>query len=332
MKTALFSLFVLITVSVQAQENRLSNYILKSGSPYVGKFIHPAETPYKSKSGLYILRNDSLLLTVSGMKEITRKKRLNVVLNSPDKNEKAVFTLIMDGFARNKVIAHRGAWKEKSLPENSIASLNEASRLGCYGSEFDVHMTADSVIVVNHDPEFMGMKIEESTYKQLLTQKHTNGEPIPTLDAYLTAGMKQQRTKLILEIKASKISKQRTLALTEKVVKMVADKQAQAWVEYISFDDDALRKVLSITPEVRVQSLDGKMSPEQLKSDGFFGADYHFSMYKKQPEFISEAHKLGLIINAWTVNEEIDMKEMLVKGADFITTNEPHKLLLLTAP
>lgn len=330
MKTALFSFFVLLAVTVQAQEIRLSNYIVRSGSPVVGKFIHPPETLYKSKSGLYILRNDSLLLTLSGMRKMKEKGRLSVVLNSPDKNRKALFTLMMDDFAQNKVIAHRGAWKEKALPENSIASLNEASRLGCFGSEFDVHMTADSVIVVNHDPEFKGMKIEESTYKQLLTQKHTNGEPIPTLDAYLSAGMKQHKTKLILEIKASKISKQRTLALTEKVVKMVSDKQAQGWIEYISFDDDALRYVLKMTPEVKVQSLDGKMSPEQLKSDKFFGADYHFSVYKKQPEFISEAHKLGLIINAWTVNEEADMKEMLEKGADFITTNEPGRLLKLS--
>ena len=88
-------------------------------------------------------------------------------------------------FAKNKVIAHRGAWKAQGLPQNSLASLREAIRLGCEGSEFDVWMTADEVLVVNHDGDFMGMEIEHSTYQQLLAQKLPNGEPIPTLREYL---------------------------------------------------------------------------------------------------------------------------------------------------
>jgi len=58
-------------------------------------------------------------------------------------------------FASNTVIAHRGAFKKNGFPENSIASLREAIRLGCTGSEFDVRMTADEVLVVNHDPHHM---------------------------------------------------------------------------------------------------------------------------------------------------------------------------------
>ena len=41
---------------------------------------------------------------------------------------------------KNQVIAHRGAWKKNKFPENSIASLNEAIRLKCFGSEFDVYI------------------------------------------------------------------------------------------------------------------------------------------------------------------------------------------------
>ena len=49
---------------------------------------------------------------------------------------------------KNLVIAHRGAWKTQGLPENSIASLKEAIRIGCYGSEFDVQFTLDGVAVI----------------------------------------------------------------------------------------------------------------------------------------------------------------------------------------
>ncbi|MDR0661304.1 MAG: hypothetical protein LBG19_11065 [Prevotellaceae bacterium] len=54
-------------------------------------------------------------------------------------------------FSNNKVVVHRGAWKADSLPQNSIASLKKAIALGCTGSEFVVHLTADDVLVVSHD-------------------------------------------------------------------------------------------------------------------------------------------------------------------------------------
>ena len=54
---------------------------------------------------------------------------------------------------KNIVVAHRGAWKNLQLPENSIASLRQAIKLNCTGSEFDVHMTADDSLVINHDPQ-----------------------------------------------------------------------------------------------------------------------------------------------------------------------------------
>ncbi|WP_379086688.1 glycerophosphodiester phosphodiesterase family protein [Pedobacter sp. UC225_65] len=99
---------------------------------------------------------------------------------------------------KNQVIAHRGAWKKNNLPENSIASLKEAFRLNCFGSEFDIHMTLDSVMVVNHDATFLGIPIAKSTYQQLLAKKLPNGESIPTLESYLKTGMTQKKTKLIL--------------------------------------------------------------------------------------------------------------------------------------
>ena len=64
-------------------------------------------------------------------------------------------------FADNIVVAHRGAWKKNSLPENSIASLKEAIRLKCSGTEFDVRMTADDSLIVNHDPHYNKLQIKQ---------------------------------------------------------------------------------------------------------------------------------------------------------------------------
>lgn len=226
----------------------------------------------------------------------------------------------------NKVIAHRGAWKKNSLPENSIASLREAIHLKCYGSEFDVHMTSDGVLVVNHDDDYQGMVITTSTYAQLKQKKLSNGEDIPTLEAYLKEGKKQRETRMILEIKDVKGEGQRMLEITDAVMAMVRKLKMEPWMEYISFNYDVLKRVLTLDPKAKVAYLNGEVSAEQLKKDGFAGADYHYSVYKKDPEWFSKAHGLGLILNGWTVNKEEDMKWLLDQKIDLITTNEPELL------
>ena len=229
------------------------------------------------------------------------------------------------GFNRNKVIAHRGAFKKAGHPENSLASLNQAIALGCEGSEFDVWMTKDGVLVVNHDADFMGMQIEESTYQELLQKQHANGEKIPTAEAYIKEGMKQQHTKLIFEIKPSK-DKARGQELAAKSVALVHKLKAQKWIDYISFDYDICKKVMALDPQANVAYLNGNLPPAELKKDGFFGLDYSLKVMKKHPEWIQQAKEEGLTVNVWTVNKQEDMKWLLEQDVDFITTNEPELL------
>ena len=61
-----------------------------------------------------------------------------------------------------KVIAHRGYWETEGSAQNSIRSLFKADSIGCYASEFDIWMTKDSVVVLNHDPSINGIVIEKA--------------------------------------------------------------------------------------------------------------------------------------------------------------------------
>ena len=229
-------------------------------------------------------------------------------------------------FHANKVIAHRGAWKTQGLPQNSLASLDEAVRLDCEGSEFDVWMTSDGILVVNHDADFLEMPIETSTFKQLRSKKLPNGEKIPTVKEYLKKGMKQTGTKLILEIKPSKISVERSKELAAKCVETVKDLKAEKWVDYITFSYDAGVKVIELDPKANVAYLNGEKSPAELKEVGFFGFDYNIRVVKEKPQWIKEAQDLGLTVNVWTVNTAEDMKWLLDQNVNFITTDEPEML------
>lgn len=232
-------------------------------------------------------------------------------------------------FNKNKVVAHRGAWRISENPQNSIASLKEAIKLGCEGAEFDIWMTKDSVLVVNHDPEYMGMPVETSTYEELSALRLPNGESIPTVEAYLKEGVKQKKTKLVLEIKTSHLSKARSLVLAEKSVQLVKDLGAEDWVDYIAFDYEVCLKVIEKAPSANVAYLNGDKTPAELKKAGFFGLDYNINIMRNNPHWIKEAHDLGLTVNVWTVNKEEDMLWLLKANVAFITTDEPELLFEL---
>lgn len=226
----------------------------------------------------------------------------------------------------SKVIAHRGAWKVEALPQNSIASLHRAIELKCAGTEFDVNLTKDDVLVVNHDQDFQGIDIGTATYAELQTKKLANGEAIPTAEAYIREGMKQKKTKLIFELKTSKLGKERTLHSADLSVELVKRLGAEAVVEYIAFDYDACKRIVELDPKAKVYYLNGNITPAQAKQDGFAGLDYHFSVFEKNPTWIKEAHALDLAVNVWTVNTEEGMRALLKQQVEFITTDEPALL------
>lgn len=224
-----------------------------------------------------------------------------------------------------QVIAHRGFWKTNGSAQNSIAALVKADSIGCYGSEFDVWLTADNQLVVNHDSTFKGVNMQNSTAQQCTAVILDNGEQLPTLRQYLEkAG--QLKTRLILELKSHKTPERETRAV-ESIVKMVEEMGLEDRMKYIAFSRHATKEFIRLAPKgTPVYYLEGDLSPKELKEWGCAGPDYHFSVFKKHPEWIKESHDLGMKVNAWTVNEAKDMKWLIGHGVDFITTNEPVEL------
>lgn len=231
-------------------------------------------------------------------------------------------------FSKNPVIAHRGAWKKNNLPQNSIASLKQAIELKCTGSEFDVRMTVDDSLVINHDPEYHNLEIEKTNYADLIAFKLLNGEKLPTLREYILAGIKNNTsTRLVCEIKPSEISKERSILIATKIVQLVNKLKAQKMLVFISFDYDILKKIKALNSKATTQYLEDNKPFEELKTDGISGADYYFSSFKENPEWIETAKKNGITLNAWTVNETDDIDWLIANNFDFITTNEPELVL-----
>ena len=92
--------------------------------------------------------------------------------------------------------------------ENTLPSFLRAVALGATAVELDVHVTADGVPVVHHDPElsskvrpsnFARAKIAELDSRDLLAVTLSSGDRIPTLVEVLEA--LTPATKVYVEIK-----------------------------------------------------------------------------------------------------------------------------------
>src|SRR5437763_1586340 len=89
-------------------------------------------------------------------------------------------------------IGHRGAPRE--FPENSLPSFERAVDLGADGVELDVHLTADGIPVVHHDPEVRSpgspranRPLAEMTWSEVARVELAPGTFIPSLQQVLAS-------------------------------------------------------------------------------------------------------------------------------------------------
>ena len=224
------------------------------------------------------------------------------------------------------IVAHRGFWncEEAGYAKNSIAALRCAQEAGFWGSEFDVNITADSVLIVYHDGEIDGKRIEKYPYSEFKDFRLANGEHIPTIDEYLAQGRKYPETKLVYELKT-----QSTPEVEETFVNLAVANLAENGllhpdrVMFISFSIHMCRKLAEMLPGYTVQFLGSSLDPDQLNELKVNGVDYNHEVYVKNPKWYRMARRNGMSVNAWTVNREEDMVRMMKMGVDQLTTDYP---------
>jgi glycerophosphoryl diester phosphodiesterase len=224
-----------------------------------------------------------------------------------------------------KIICHRGFWNTAGSAQNSIASLQKAQELGAYGAECDIWLTSDGVAVMNHDGVIDGLNIETNTYAAIKDKTLSNGEKIPTLEAYLAKGKENTQTKLILEIKTHS-NRANNNAVVDEVIRLVGMAGMENDVEYIAFDWDNCRRIINQLPNATVGYLNGDKTPQQVFDEHINIMDYEMSVWRNHNNYVQTAHDLGIGLNVWTVNTVPDMQYFMSLGVDFITTDYPLEL------
>lgn len=226
---------------------------------------------------------------------------------------------------RTRIVAHRGV-HTGGIPENSLASLAKAQEIGVWGSEFDLWISSDNVIYINHDGTIDGKTIQYSSSADLSSVRLSNGEPLPTLSAYLDQVLKDDLLVPVIEIKTHK-AQARNERCIDDAVEMVKEKGLEDRAVWIAFDLENCKRIHAQLPGAMVQYLNGDKTPAQLKEFGIMGADYE--MGRLTPALVADAHALGMEVNAWTIITLSQAHKYLAMGCDILTTDIPEEVMAL---
>ena len=227
-------------------------------------------------------------------------------------------------------IAHRGASGRGLAPENTLAAFEKALDIGVDMLEIDVRLTGDGQLIVLHDPSLDRTTdcegiVREMGLDEIRQADAGDGERVPILREVFD--LARNRAPILLEIKSDFIA--------ERVVQAIADAQIEEQVVVQSFNPQTVERVKRLAPHLPSSLLIGELptTPSRVRARRLVsqvlevGANtlsiWHATL---TPSLIEEMRKRGIAVWAWTVDEEITMRDLAMMGVQGLVTNYPDVL------
>ncbi len=211
------------------------------------------------------------------------------------------------------VIAHRGASAYEL--ENSMAAFQRAVQLGADGVELDVHVTADGVPIVHHDPVADGRTLRRSRQADLEGIRLENGEPLPTLSEALTAIGDHH-----VFVEAKHLPPEHDAALLSALAAGPHPERYQVH----AFDHRVVRRLRAThaAPPCGILSTSYPVDPlAQLRAADAGTLWQHESMV--DAALVDLLHEAGIRVYAWTVDVPERLRALCALGVDGLCTNTP---------
>jgi len=232
-------------------------------------------------------------------------------------------------------ISHRGA--SVRFPENTLASFRSALEVGAGGLELDVRVTCDGHPVVMHDATVdrttdgfgavAGMTLEAVRRLDV----GGSGERVPTLREVFE---EFPGVPVNLDIKdwdlpgAEKVvlNVLREAGVADCVLVASADHRVLRRFRRASggeFYTGASRREIALFYALSLLRLERLFRPAcaALQVPVYYG-----TLRLLTPRFVRAAHSLKVRVDVWTINDPIQMREVLDLGADAVMTDRPEAL------
>jgi glycerophosphoryl diester phosphodiesterase len=209
------------------------------------------------------------------------------------------------------VIGHRGA--RSIAPENTLESIRAAKKCGADYVEVDVRLSKDGYLVVIHDEAVDRTtngtgRVEEMTLEEIKLLDAGRGERVPTLT---------ETVALVEELDLGIVVEMKEEGLEDLVVQELEGRRAIV----TSFRHASVREIkelADIKTGIIISSLPIKPVDLALWAD----ADSIFPRITN-PNLFKKAHRAGLEVYPWTINDPDQVRWLKRLGSDGIVTDEP---------
>jgi glycerophosphoryl diester phosphodiesterase len=215
-----------------------------------------------------------------------------------------------------EIIAHRGASRER--PENTVAAFTRAAELGAGGIELDVHLSADGVLMVHHDPFPHDPPLPGLAHRGIgsLTVDEIGafrvlGEPIPTLAQVLDAV--GDHLRVYCELKGPGTS--------AEAVRLLGKRGDAAAVH--AFDHRQIAVARRLAPGLARGVLEA--SYHTVPTDSMASVDAR-DLWQAADlidrDLVEAVHVRGGRVVAWTVDDPAMMRHLAALRVDALCTND----------
>jgi len=204
--------------------------------------------------------------------------------------------------------------------------------LGADGVELDVHLSRDGAVVVHHDAT-----VDRTTTGRGAVAALSQGElarlGVPSLADVLREFPK---TRVIVEMKVN------TRELAEGVVNVVRQANASDRVCLGSYGQRALNAARALDPTIATSAAREEVRWALYRSwvrRPSFGAPYGGFQVPEvsgatrivSKRFVDVAHRAGLAVQVWTIDDADDARRLLSWGVDALITDRPDVIVPLAA-
>jgi glycerophosphoryl diester phosphodiesterase len=228
-------------------------------------------------------------------------------------------------------LAHRGGLEDG--PENTMRAFEGAIRLGYRYLETDVHATSDGVLLAFHDNRLDRVADRPGVISELphteVARARVGGEPIPLLEDLLGSF---PDARINIDIKAANA--------IERLVEVLDRTGARERVCVGSFSQGRLTRFRRLT-HGRVCTSLGPVEVAALRAVSYAPAPAPVPLLRGavaqvpvaegrlrivDERFLAAAHRRGIPVHVWTINDPGEMARLLDLGVDGLVTDRPRIL------